>query len=63
MKKLIIIKQKKETLETNKMLFSKYEQLESLNRIIIEEFIDKIYISKINTETNTKDIQIKWNFE
>ena len=26
------------------MLFSKYEQLESLNRIIIEEFIDKIYI-------------------
>ena len=59
MKKLIIIKQKKETLETNKMLFSKYEQLESLNRIIIEEFIDKIYISKINTETNTRNIQIK----
>ena len=56
-------KAKKETSETNKMLFSKYEQLESLNRIIIEEFIDKIYISKINTETNTRDIQIKWNFE
>ena len=29
----------------------------------IEENADKIYIGKINKETNTRNIQIKWNFE
>lgn len=42
--------------------FAKYRQFEQLNRIIIEEFIDKIYISRINKETNTRDIYIQWNF-
>ena len=30
---------------------------------VIDEFVDKIYIGKINEETNTRDIEIKWNFE
>lgn len=42
--------------------FIKYKKLNKLNRIIIEEFIDKIYISKINKKTNTRDIYLKWNF-
>ena len=29
----------------------------------VDEFVDKIYIGKINDETNTRDIEIKWNFE
>lgn len=33
-----------------------------LNRVIIEEFIDKIYIGRFNVETKSKNIQIKWNF-
>lgn len=47
----------------NKKRFSKYKTLASLNRVIIDEFIEKIYIGKFNKETNTRDIQIKWNFE
>ena len=43
--------------------FNKYQQLEKLNRVIVEEFVDRIYIGKINKETNTRDIEIKWNFE
>ena len=50
-------------LKDYKEIFSKYQILEELNRVIIEEFIEKIYIGKLNEETNTRDIQIKWNFE
>ena len=32
-------------------------------KVNILEFIDKIYIGKLNEETNTRGIEIKWNFE
>lgn len=54
---------KEESSKNNEKLFSKYQELKELNKIIIDEFIDKIYIGKLNEETNTRDIQIKWNFE
>ena len=54
---------KEESSKNNKEIFSKYQELESLNRVIVDEFIDKIYIGKLNEETNSRDIQIKWNFE
>ena len=54
---------KEESWEDNKEIFSKYQKLEELNRVIVDEFIDKIYIGKLNEETNSRDIQIKWNFE
>ena len=44
------------------ILIDKYLKLEKLNRFIIEEFIDKIYISKINKATNIRNIKIKWLF-
>ena len=56
-------KKKEIATNDNKKIFSKYKTLESLNRVIIDEFIGKIYIGKLNEETNTRDIQIKWNFE
>jgi len=56
-------KKKEIATNDNKKIFSKYKTFESLNRVIIDEFIDKIYIGKLNEETNTRDIQIKWNFE
>ena len=43
-------------------LLDKYKLLKKINRVIVEEFIDKIYVGKINKETNTRDIMIKWNF-
>ena len=54
--------QVKEESNTNQEIFNKYLKLNELNRVIIDEFIDKIYIGKINTLTNSRDIQIKWNF-
>ena len=53
---------KEESAKNNKEIFSKYQKLEELNRVIVDEFIDKVYIGKLNEETNTRDIQIKWNF-
>ena len=49
--------------KNTKELFNKYQQLEKLNRVIVDEFVDRIYIGKINEETKTRDIEIKWNFE
>ena len=56
-------KMKEETSKNQSELFSKYQQLKSLNKIIVDEFIDKIFIGKLDEEKNTRDIQIKWNFE
>ena len=30
--------------------------------VVIDEFVDRIYIGKIDKEKNTRDIEIKWNF-
>ena len=43
-------------------LFSKYEKVEKLTVEISNEWIDKIYIGKLNTNNNSRDIQIVWNF-
>lgn len=56
--------QMKETTNmSTKELFDKYKKLDKLNRVIIDEFVDKIDVDKLNKETNTRDIEIKWNFE
>ena len=54
---------KEQSSKNNKEIFSKYQKLNKLNRVIIQEFIDKIYIGKLNKEANSRDIQIKWNFK
>lgn len=53
---------KEETSNNNDKMFSKYQNFKELNKVIVDEFIDKIYIGKINKEVNTRDIQIKWSF-
>jgi len=55
-------KLKEQTSIDSSKILNKYKQLKSLNKIIIDEFIDKIYVGKLNKETKTRDIQIKWNF-
>jgi hypothetical protein len=42
-------------------LVNKYKKIDKINRIIIEEFIDKIYVGKINKDNNTRTIKIIWN--
>ncbi len=56
-------KMKEESLKNHKEIFNKYQKLEKLNKVIVDEFIDKIYIGKEIKETKSRDIQIKWNFE
>jgi hypothetical protein len=43
-------------------LLEKYQKLTSLNKIIVDEFINKIYIGNLNINDNRRNIQIKWNF-
>ena len=45
----------------NKKLFSKYKEITKIDRTVINEFIDTIYVGKYNEETKTRDITIKWN--
>ena len=56
-------KMKSKNIKDIKRIFSKYQNFNNLNRVIVDEFIDKIYISKLNKSTNTRNIQIKWNFK
>ena len=41
-------------------IISKYKKLDNLNRVIVNEFIDKIYVGEIRD--NIRIIKIKWNF-
>ena len=56
-------KMKEERLNNYQELINKYQHLEKLNKVIIDEFIDKIYIGKIDKINNTRNIKIKWNFD
>lgn len=62
-KKIAYYKIKEESWKNNEKIFNNYQKLKELNRVIIDEFIDKIYIGKINEDTTTRDIKIKWNFK
>lgn len=54
--------EKDEKRQTDDIL-KKYKHIKELNKIILDEFIDKVYIGEIDKETNTRDIEIEWNFE
>lgn len=51
------------TLKNNNEIYQQYRNLEELNRLAIDEFIDKIYIGQLKSDTNSRDIKIKWNLE
>ena len=54
-------KTSEETVISTKKILQKYHHIEKLNREIIEEFIDKIYIGTYNPETHERDIDIRMN--
>ncbi|MCL2360690.1 MAG: recombinase family protein [Defluviitaleaceae bacterium] len=43
-------------------IIEKYKQIDRLNKIILDEFVSKIYIGDVNEETKERDIIIEWNF-
>ncbi len=56
-------KRKENDLKNKKKIFNKYKNLSELNKFIVDEFIDKIYIGNLNKEKKCRDIKIKWNFK
>ena len=44
-------------------ILKKYHHIDSLNKVIIDEFIDKIYIGNYDNESKTRDIDIVWDLE
>ncbi|MDO4995979.1 MAG: recombinase family protein [Bacilli bacterium] len=55
-------KDKKEKKQADDIL-KKYKHIKTLNKVILDEFIDKVYIGEIDRKTNTRNIEIEWNFE
>ena len=51
--------------ESNNMqkIFKKYKHIDKLDKIIIDTFISKILIGKVDEETKKRDIKIIWNLE
>jgi len=44
-------------------IFKKYKHIDKLDKIIIDTFISKILIGKVDEETKKRDIKIIWNLE
>ena len=57
-----LYKNKEKSLNNYKEIINKYIYFKELNKIIIDEFIDKIYIGKINKSDSTRCIKVIWNF-
>ncbi|MEG1597648.1 MAG: recombinase family protein [Bacilli bacterium] len=60
-KKIDILKSK-DNIKKDNCIFEKYKKIEKLNKIIVDEFINRIEIGSLNKITNERNIIIKWNF-
>ena len=70
MSRIEIIDMQIEELKINKKekkqaddILKKYKHIKTLNKVILDEFIDKVYIGEIDKDNNTRNIEIEWNFE
>lgn len=59
---LFIIKKKQDQLKNKKDLFKKYRHIDELDIEIVNDFIDRIVIGKLDEKTNERKIHIVWNF-
>ena len=44
-------------------ILEKYNHIEELNKPIVEEFVERIYIGKLDKKNKTREIRIEWNLE
>lgn len=70
MSRIEIIDKQIEELKINKKekkqadaILKKYKHIKILNKVILDEFIDKVYIGEIDKDNNTRNIEIEWDFE
>ena len=61
--KIFELKKKRDIEIKSKELFSKYKKIKKLDRTIINEFVEKIYIGKYDKETDERNIKIFWNIK
>lgn len=52
---------KKECMIDRDSIFQKYQSVEKLDRNILNEFIDRIYVGELDKSTNERDITIEWS--
>ena len=55
--------ERKENSKDIESILKKYKHIKKLTRIIVDEFIEKIYVGALNKETNTREIKIEWNLD
>ncbi|MDD3303471.1 MAG: recombinase family protein [Clostridia bacterium] len=58
---LINLNNEKSKEAATKNVLQKYKKLEILDRVILDEFISKIYIGNYNKETKIRNMKIEWN--
>ena len=57
-----LVQAKADRKDNIKSIIEKYKQVDKLNKIILDEFVSKIYIGDVSEETKERDIIIEWNF-
>jgi hypothetical protein len=62
-KQLDEIEERKDNSKDIDSILKKYKNIKKLTRIIVEEFIEKIYVSALDKNTNTREIKIEWNLD
>lgn len=60
-KELELLEESKQNSVDINSVLKKYNHIEKLNKFIVEEFVEKIYIGKLDKENKTRDIKIEWN--
>ena len=51
----------KEKQEDKAKIFEKYKNITELNKLVLDTFISRIEVGKLNEETNERPIKIEWN--
>ena len=62
-KELDNTKERKENSKDIESILMKYKKINKLTRIIVDEFIEKIYIGTLDKDTKTREIKIEWNLD
>lgn len=57
------IKNIEDNVQNREAIFNKYRHIDKLNKEIVFEFIDKVWIGKVDPKTNVRDIDIELNIK
>lgn len=62
-KELSDLETRKENSKDLESILKKYKHIDKLTKIIVDEFIEKIYVGALDKVTKTRDIKIEWNLD